>query len=208
MSKRPKSDNGKGDPVAQAERALADAKSRLAATAEELAVREAEVARLREAVGADPDGRDAETNAMRCVVAESRLGHLRRQQPTQEQAVQAAEAAVTRARQDAAGRQIDGTNGALDALNSQIGAALEALLGLVAQHEQIVAARDQLAREYDLPTPGRQRFLFPRHLLLTPACDVLRARLDVRMATGIKEARPPVALNPFSGAPTAVLPMS
>jgi len=206
--KKDRGSNGKADPVAQAEQALAGAKATLAATSEEIQAREMEVARLREEIGSDPSAKETEAKATRVVVAESRLGHLLRQRPGQEAAVREAEGAVKAAEAARAQGEVDGANQTLDTLNAQIGEALNNLLALIRQHEGIIVARDALTRQFNLPTAGRRKFLFPTHLLRSNACEVLRARLDIRMATGIKEERPPVELNPFSGAPTALPPMT
>ncbi len=206
--KKDRGSNGKADPVRAAEQALAEAKARLAATTEEIEAREAEVARLREEIGASPDATDTETKAMRCMVAESRVTHLERQRPGQEEQVRSAEAAVKQAQAAKAQGEIDGQAGTLDDLNRQIVAGLERLLDLIGQHEGIVRDRDTTARAFNLPTPGRRKFLFPGHVLRSPACETLRARLDVRMATGIKEQRAEPEMNVLSGITTALPPMS
>ncbi len=208
MAKKDRGTNGRADPVRAAEQALVEAKATLAATTEEIQAREAEVVRLREEIGADPDGRDSETKAMRCLVVESRLSHLHRQRPSQEAAVTQAEAAVTQAQAAKAQVEIDMTNAALDSLNTDIGRALTVLLDLIGQHEALVTSRDLVAKEHKLPSPGRRRFLFARHLLTSAACEVLRTRLDVRLAEGgIREQRAEPEMNILSGITTALPPM-
>ncbi len=121
---------------------------------------------------------------------ERMIASLGRTRPGLAQAVEAVQAALKQAEAEVAQKQIEAQNETLDRLNAEIVEALAGLLAKITQHEELVGVRDRLARTFDLPTPGRMKFLFPHALVTSGAADVLRARLDVRHVLGGIQQQP------------------
>jgi hypothetical protein len=196
-----KDGNGCADPVTVAERNVSEARARLAANAKEDQERTQAVARLDEAMGANPDTKDAERMGAQARVHEARLRFLARERKALESAVRDAEAGLKQTKADAAQTEINRQAETLDRLNAEIITGLAALLDRIAEHERIITRRDLLANEHDLPTPGRMRFLFPGHLLRLDACKVLRNRLHMRHALGGIQQKPAETGPPLYAVP-------
>lgn len=172
------------DPVVRAEEQLNRARLALAETTRETSDRMSEADALRERIGERPDQREAQAWAAAVIVHEARIAYLGKRRPALEAAVREAEVGLKEALAARAQAEITQQDETLDALNGQINAGLAAMLQAVEEHERIVAARDELAHQHDLPTPGRRRFLFAPATLRSKECAVLRDRLDLRYALG------------------------
>ena len=181
-------DDTTSDPVTLAERQLAEAQANLDANIKEQQERTQAVTRLDEAMGANPDAKDAERMGGQARVHEARLRHLDRERKVLDMGVVVAEAGLKQAESERAAQDIRSRDGLLDTLNGEIIEALAVVLSKIADHEEVVGARDALAAQFGLPAPGRRRFLFPKQMLRSHACDMLRDRLAIEFGLGgIKE---------------------
>jgi small-conductance mechanosensitive channel len=178
------------DQVTLAEQQLAQAQANLDANIKERQERTQAVTRLDEAMGANPDAKDAERMGAQARVHEARLRHLDRERKALEKAVVDAEAGLKRAESERAAQDIRSRDGLLDRLNAEIIEALAVVLVKIDEHEEVVAGRDVLAAQFELPTPARGRFLFPKQQLRSHACDLLRDRLAIEYGLGGVQVAP------------------
>lgn len=195
--------NGK-DAVAQTREALVAAEGQLTEHDAKKLTLDTEAAKLTAALDQAMLAGD-EAGAQRAVKRldeiERMIASLGRTRPGLAQAVEGAQAAVKQAEAARAQAEIDAQNETLDRLNGQITEALAGLLAKIAQHEELVGVRDRLAKSFDLPTPGRMRFLFPHDMVTSGGADVLRARLDVRHVLGGIQQQPADSGPPLFAVP-------
>jgi hypothetical protein len=188
MKRKDDTTNG---PVTLAEQQLAQAQAALAANVKESQERAEALARLREQVGADPEGKDSRAQAQDIIRHDARVTYLDKHRKALEVAVVDAEVVFREAQAVRAQAEITAQDSVLDALNGEIIEALAALLVKIEEHEGVVAGRDNVAHEFGLPAPGRRRFLFPKQQLRSHAADLLRDRLRLEHAVGVQVAPAP-----------------